>query len=275
MYGIKDVLDYMPTPFYFKTDEIKDYFISKRDEYVTNGLLFYSKIKTDLLEKFKDLQKNNLFNIAFHYCSYYKDFVYSKMINMRIEPLQSDWIASYVLSKRDKHRYIGDEYTLLESYEFVKNPNEITKDNSANIELSFNEICDALDSIVLNSQSYVEGMVKMKHGDNYIYRIFDNDSGHFEDTHLPLAPSKCKFLNVEYTHPLMKKSIFIELDSSVYFADNQILSPTFIKLYLESQPEIYHFDMDYILQIMDDNINYFTLRFDKHIRLTEEGYKVV
>uniref|UniRef100_A0A6C0JJV5 Uncharacterized protein n=1 Tax=viral metagenome TaxID=1070528 RepID=A0A6C0JJV5_9ZZZZ len=271
MYGIKDLLDYMPTPFYFKTDEIKDYLIRTRDNILTNLLFFYSNGKTDFDEKCKHINKNYFVHFLTSHLSYSYDYIYSKIINKRIEPMQSYWIASYVLSRRDRNRLAGEEYTMFESYEFVKDPLH----NVSNIEISFNEICDALDSVVLNSPSYIEGMVKMKIGDDYVFRIFDNNNGHFTDFKDPPVPSKARFLNVEYTHPLMNRSIEFFLDKDVYFVDNQILSPTFVKLCLESQSEPYHFDMDYVIKIMDDNITWFDLKFDKSILLTEDGYLLV
>jgi len=271
MYGIRDLLDYMPTPFYFKTDEMMDYFIRTRDDVLTNLLLFYSNRMTDFNENCKYIDKNYFVHLLTSHLCYGYDFVYSKIINKRIEPMQSYWIATYVLSRRDRNRLVGDEYTLLESYDFVKDP----IDNVSNVEISFNEICDAVDSLILNSNSYIEGMVKMKMGDNYIFRIFDKNDGDFTDFKDPPVPSKARFLNVEYTHPLMKRSIEFFLDKDVYFVNNQILSPTFVKLYLESQSETYHFDMDYVIKIMDDNIIWLDLKFDKSILLTEEGYLVV
>ena len=90
-----------------------------------------------------------------------------------------------------------------------------------------------------------------------------------------MVPSKAKFLSIEYTHPLMKMGIVFELDKSVYFVGNQILSPTFVKSYLEYQSELYHFDMDYVLKIMDGDINSFELGFDRYVVLTEDGYSIV
>jgi hypothetical protein len=89
------------------------------------------------------------------------------------------------------------------------------------------------------------------------------------------VPSKTRLLSIEYTHPIMNKGIPIVLDKSVYYVDNQILSPAFIKLYLEYQTELYHFDMDYVLKIIDNDVNSFELKFDKSVLLTEEGYKIV
>jgi hypothetical protein len=235
----------------------------------------YSKFICIVNKFCKDIYDSNLVvKSAVDHGLYFIESVYSLVIGKKIEPMESYWISSSFLLKRDKQRYFGEEYTLKELYEFVRNPTTIT-DTSTNAEITYNEICDAVDSIVLNSQLYVEGLVKMKFGDSYVYRIFDNNSGHFDDLKLPLVPSKTRLLSIEYTHPIMNKGIPIILDKSLYYVDNQILSPAFIKLYLEYQTELYHFDMDYVLKIIDNDVNSFELKFDKSILLTEEGYKIV
>jgi len=195
-------------------------------------------------------------------------------IGKKIEPLTSYWISTSVLSKRDKNRFVGEEYTLLESYEFIKNPKQLM-DGRTTTEISYNEMCDVVDTIVLNSPTYIEGLVKMKLGDDYVIRIFDNNNGKFTEFKYPLIASKARFLSIEYTHPFMKNVIVFHLDKSVYYAGNQILSPTFVKSYLEHQSELYHFDMDYVLKVMDNDINSFELGFDRHVVLTEEGYTIL
>jgi hypothetical protein len=235
----------------------------------------YCKVINIVKENYKYIYDNHtVIRSIVDHSYYFYNYVYSFIIRKKIEPMQSYWISTSVLLKRDKNRYVGEEYTLLETYEYMKNP-YISMENQLVCETSYNESCDATDSIVLNCPTYLEGMVKMKLGDNYVYRIFDNNVGYFQDFKTPLIPSKVSFLSIEYTHPLMKKSISIELDKSVYFENNHILSPIFVKLYLEYQPELYHFDMDYVLKIMDSDINTFQVGFNKSILLTADGYKIV
>jgi hypothetical protein len=242
---------------------------------LTYVVIYYSWLVTNVSNNYRNLYNTNVvIKACVDYSVYYVNYVYSLVVQKKIEPMSSYWISTSVLSRRDKNRFVGEEYTMLESYEFIKNPEQIV-DGRTNSEISYNEICDAVDSVVLNSQSYVEGLVKMKVGDDYVFRIFDNTNGQFDEFKLPLIRSKAKFLSIEYTHPFMKKGIVFELDKSVYFVGNQILSPTFVKSYLEYQSELYHFDMDYVLKIMDGDINSFELGFDRSVVLTEEGYSII
>ena len=261
MYCVRGLLEDEKMPFFLKTDEMMNYFIRIRNEVVTNVLFFYSNRKTEFDEKCKYINKNHFVKFFTSHVSYIYDYIYSTLINKRIEPMNSYWTATYVLIKTEK-------YTLFESYDFITDPFD-------NIEHSFNDTCDSVDSVILDNSSWIEGMVKMKIGDNYIFRRFDKSNSNFTEFKDPAVSCKARFLNIEYTHPLMKRSIEFYLDKDVYFVDNQILSPTFVKLYLESQPTEYIFDMDYVIKIMDDNIIWFDLKFDKSVLLTENGYLII
>jgi hypothetical protein len=281
MYGLRELLGNVKKSYVNNMVNINTYFSKNsglvdviKANAITYFIVYYGKIFTNVSIKYKKLYQNNVVvKSIIDNSAYYLNYCYSTLIRKKIEPMSSYWISTSVLSKRDKNRYVGDEYTLLESYEFIKNPEQII-DGFTNCETSFNEICDTVDSVVLNSQNYIEGLVKMKIGENYVFRIFDNIAGHFNEFKLPIVPSKAKFLSIEYIHPIMKNGIVIKLDRSVYIVNNQILSPTFIKLYLEHQSELYHFDMDYEIKIMDNDINSFILKSDKSILITETGYLI-
>ena len=282
MYGLREFLDNIKKSYSGKASNIKNYVnkkITSVDYIKANALtlfvIYYGKIVATISDNYKKIYNSNIVvKTCVDSSVYYSNYIYSMVIRKKIEPMSSYWISTSVLSKRDKNRYVGEEYTLLESYEFIKNPQQ-SIEGKTNCETSYNEMCDTLDSIVLNSQNYIEGLVKMKVGEHYVFRVFDNNNGQFDEFKLPLVPSKAKFWSIEYTHPLMKKGIVFELNKNVYLVGNQILSPTFVKSYLEYQSELYHFDMDYVLKIMDSDINSFELGFDRSVVLTEDGYSII
>jgi len=282
MYGLREFLDNIKKSYSDKASNVKNYVnkkITSVDYIKANALtlfvIYYGKIVATISDNYKKIYNSNIVvKTCVDSSVYYSNYIYSMVIRKKIEPMSSYWISTSVLSKRDKNRYVGEEYTLLESYEFIKNPQQ-SIEGKTNCETSYNEMCDTLDSIVLNSQNYIEGLVKMKVGEHYVFRVFDNNNGQFDEFKLPLVPSKAKFWSIEYTHPLMKKGIVFELNKNVYLVGNQILSPTFVKSYLEYQSELYHFDMEYVLKIMDSDINSFELGFDRSVVLTEDGYSII
>jgi hypothetical protein len=86
--------------------------------------------------------------------------------------------------------------------------------------------------------------------------------------------SNTKFLSVEYSHPDMTSPIGIVMDKSWFFAGNELLNSTFILRMLEYQPDMYFFDEDYLVKIMDSECNIFTITSNEYILLTKEGYEV-
>jgi len=253
-------------------------------ENIAIGFLFYSTIIiTSINNNYKYVyNKYPIARFLFDHIHYFLKYSYSILVNKRIEPMRSDWVASYVLSKAiesptylDNNKFFDHEYMLLESYEFIDTPYK-NKNDKLECEYNYNDICFAVNSFINIRQAYGEGLVKMKLGNNYVYRVFyNNKKKDFTEFLMPLVPSDAKFLSIEYTHPIMKNSIAFDLGKSSYFVHNQLLSPTFIKLYLEQQSELYHFDMDYVVKIMDDSLNMFELNSKKSILLTIGGYKVV
>jgi hypothetical protein len=292
MNSLSELLKSVYRPIHDKKEFVQRLFMSN---YMPTLLFYYSRTATTISLNIAELYDNNIVvrNVT-DYSVYFCKYIYSVLIHKRLEPLSQNWICSSVLSKRDKNRYIGEEYTLLESYDFIKNSLMLMNSGRTICETNFNETCYAMDPVVSTSETYIEGLVKMRVDNKYIYRVFrrltdtdqcngdsrDNNLTEFvqipfsELTWVPLR-SNANFLSIEYVHPLMKEGIVIELDRSVYFAGNQILSPTFVKSYLEHQSELYHFDMDYMLKIMDDTICSITMNADKYILLKENGYQVV
>jgi hypothetical protein len=90
-----------------------------------------------------------------------------------------------------------------------------------------------------------------------------------------LTYSKAKFLNIEYSHPSMETSVQIELRPEMMVVGSELLSPGFILYTLMHQSHPYVFDMDYTINVVDGMANICKLTSNKHIELTEYGYRFV
>ena len=73
----------------------------------------------------------------------------------------------------------------------------------------------------------------------------------------------------------MPNRIIMGLEKELYFTNNVILSPLFIKRFLEYQPEKFIFDENYTINLMDNNVNMITLTYSQSILLSEDSYKVI
>jgi hypothetical protein len=73
----------------------------------------------------------------------------------------------------------------------------------------------------------------------------------------------------------MKTGIVIDIPDNMYCNTSCILTPAFIQRYLAHQDKLYFFDMNYVVNIMDTNINSFTLKSNQYIKLSERSYSVI
>ena len=74
---------------------------------------------------------------------------------------------------------------------------------------------------------------------------------------------------------MMETSIQLQLPQKFYMVGTQLLSAVFIARLLEyTIGENNIFNMDYKLNIMDDNIQSFSLLSDQYIELYEGEYKI-
>jgi hypothetical protein len=203
-------------------------------------------------------------------------FVMALMIDQRIEPIESNWISTSILLKRDISRFEGEPYTFVEKYDMM-NMNIICDNDSYESFCinGFKDACDCAKSIAYNNKSIVESLITMKLNDKYIHYTFYKENDDNDPVTFPLIPCKTKFLTVEYTHPRMTYGIFLELDKNVFYANNEILSPLFILRSLKYQSTAFVFDMNYKIKILDENINSFELTSDQHIFLHKVSYKIV
>lgn len=203
-------------------------------------------------------------------------FLMAMMIDQRIEPMESNWISTSILLKRDTTRFEGEPYTFVEKYDKM-NMNLISDNESYNNVFinGFKDACDCAKSIAYNNKSIVESLITMKFENQYIHYTFYKENDENDPVTLPLIPCKTKFLTVEYTHPKMTSGIFLELDKSVFYANNEILSPLYILRCLKYQSKAFVFDMDYKIKILDENIHSFELTSDQHVFLHKASYKIV
>lgn len=85
--------------------------------------------------------------------------------------------------------------------------------------------------------------------------------------------SKVGFLSVTYTNG-EHRSITLVVDKQWLVIGNELFGYTHILRMLEHQGEPFHFSMDYVLNIIDTDINVFELRSDKYLKIGRDGYTI-
>lgn len=249
--------------------------------YVYYGLTWYVKTSEKIKQKGKIVYNSHPFVRTLVDNSLYgARYLLAVANNQKIEPMNSNWICNTFLMVRDPNRFVGDPYYFLDMYEFLHHCTfEMQKGVKTNDSFAdtYSGACLSMESIISSTNIIKEGMVTMKNGNQYKNRVYFKNKKLTTDNLLEVSnePLKYSFLTIKYTHPIMKDEIFIDLDKGYYYADNEILSPLFIKRHLEHQSANYYFDMEYDIEIIDNNIESLHLKSNQYILLNETTYTVM
>ena len=200
------------------------------------------------------------------------DMLHASYYNYHTEPPVEPWLCVVFINKNNLPERKNNPYTFIEEYSyFLPYENEIDETSYCNGYLE--EAHDAANNII-DFESIYESMIVMNVKNTYYYRILYDTQRTFEP--IPTLSNHCDthFLTIQYCHPKQNTSIDIQLDKRIYIIGNEILSPTFVLRYLEYQPIPFYFDKDYTIDIMDTNINMFTLTSNEYICLEKNTYTI-
>ena len=205
---------------------------------------------------------------------YAVDFCMATIYGYNIEPFGNNWISVTTMYENNTQLFLGSNYSYSERYYHLNT--EQTADLSVNDyhKQCLKYVCDTVKSRC--SADVVETMIMMKVSDKYLYTSYFNlENVVTGECTMPVTAGRKMLLSIEYTHPMMKTGIVMDIPSSMYCKSNIILTPVFIKRYLEYQDKPFVFDMNYVLKIMDTNINTFTLRCNQCVKLTNFSYDII
>jgi hypothetical protein len=88
-------------------------------------------------------------------------------------------------------------------------------------------------------------------------------------------PSRVKFISIDLVFPYKETSYVIELDKSVYLIHNEILSYGFLSRYLDHHYGTGLMDDEYLLNIMDNNMDTVQLKARDYIVLNSNSYNII
>ena len=240
---------------------------------ITKLFLMYIDVKTGVSKGGNYLYNNfDVVKNTVDTTSYKLDKVKAIYNEHRIEPFDNNWVCISILLNNNQTLFTGNKTIYLENYQHI-NPHttqDVSKKDYYNDCISY--FGKMATSIAKCDDNVVETMVTMKLDEGVINKSFNKNT---ENTTYSNTRVKSQFLTIEYTHPKMKDRIVIELDKDLYFTDNIILSPLFIKRYLEYQDKEVIFDENYTVNLMDNNVNMITLSYSQSVLLSENSYKVI
>ena len=250
---------------------------------IVNSVLLYGKVSVILNNK-----KNELFNQypiaeeANKRISYLIKYVYNYYNDIRTEPYDNCWISTSALTEDLKY------YKMIETYEYKnKLVDELVSDTTYAIfeienKTITNNVKTSIENLRLlhNSlQEVKETMIILKNRNQRIVRTFHNPKDDIKPLiyEFPVTKSSVKFLSIVYSNIFTMKDIEIKISDEYYLDGNQLFSALFIKRYLENHywNQEYHFDENYKLSLMDDNIKYIELTSKQYIVLEKTKYQIV
>lgn len=204
---------------------------------------------------------------------YASKYVFSKLQHCRIEPFSKNWISTSILMKTSNLSYDvlkGSRYIENEYIPFENNKENITETVLQDLSKRMSESSRILECMFVFSEKTSEGEERWM-----IRSFFPNEGEQEKSKGGPFVrKSDVKMLSVEYVHPSMRQSIFLELDKRIYWKHNVILSPLFVRRWLEYQPLPFVFDENYVLKIMDNNIHSMEIFSNQYIVLGDFDYSV-
>ena len=195
------------------------------------------------------------------------------------EPMETNWLEMYKLNAVTCDTTLGIPSTLYSSEEYYHYPH--TDDYEYFLETEYPHCVSLIsepakyDRELDQLPDTLETLFVARNQDKYLFRSFPlqvpvSKEFTMKDTVL----SEVEFILVEYTHPKMNGSISFELPQGYYLVGNELFSPAFVQRYLELQREYYVFDDQYIINILDSEVNEQQLTFDQYIKLEEKSYLV-
>lgn len=252
--GITDILNICATSPYINT-------------FVIFSFLGFSKITSIIYNKKQNMNNWTKLKIPYLYvaintgfaaCQSSVLYIHSFFYKYRVEPKELEWTNISAIDMVDQDRH---NCKLVETYNLYKSD----KINDS-IQL-FNEIY--LESTTKQFiQSSSSKLLIVKLDNNYLYREINTSTNNLYNNN----PSTVKFLSIVYTHPQLEHAIYIDIPKNARIRGNEILSATFILRYLEYQSMPYIFDLGYTLNIIDNRVNQFQLKYNQYIILQEDGY---
>jgi hypothetical protein len=232
------------------------------------ALIAYSNFVDQSTKFGKRLYKNSsIFRYMVDRAVYTREYVFAYLGRYKIEPFAKNWIYSASLIENKRSIYLKNRYTFEDFY-------EITEDPDAAIAEELTHTANTLNVLLKEDNSIREFLVSVKNNSLYLHKVI-NENYKELNIEFPIVFSNIKFISIEYTHPIMKSSLVINLDKSNYSIGSEILSPTFIKRYLSYQPVNYYFDYDYEVKIIDGDLKQFSLKNGQYVALNQDSYEIV
>jgi len=112
----------------------------------------------------------------------------------------------------------------------------------------------------------------IKRNHQYISRVLNYEKISDKNTNISLEKTRKHLLCVEYIHPKMAQSIYLDIHPGYYVEGNEIFSKLFVERCLRYQNSAYVFDSDYTLKIMDSMMRTVEMNSNEYMIVDKNNY---
>jgi len=196
-------------------------------------------------------------------------WLYATHYNENIEPYHNYWISTNYLIQHnfqknspvtivDNFNYVYDNSTKTYPYTFIHNINH----------------CCTLFSIPQFNSLYKESLLYAKYNNIYIVRIHHKGDiiNKFQSITDFNIPSSVVLLTV--TLKVNNKTINMDVDANHMYVNNELFSRGFITRYIKYNNIDINCTGDYIINIMDNDINMVTLNSNQYLVINKTDYLI-
>jgi hypothetical protein len=203
--------------------------------------------------------------------NYYQAFITGK----KVEPDNDFWTCHLSIQEIVSSEDVNEtpEYKLDENYQIV----DFDKDFDDLIEFE-QKIKESIITTYQYLSNIYDGNSLREHTiigktSSYYFVYYINQKTQKKNPLIIFEKSLIKFLSIQYIHSQCNP-IPINIPESMITVGNELFSPSFVLRYLQYQDMPYHFDYEYKIQIIDDNINEVELNSSQYIILGKHRYEV-
>ena len=190
---------------------------------------------------------------------YMTEYTYKACSKNIEEPMEKTWISKNIVDvSNNKLIY---EYFPLDDF-------EISQYNDYFLEFSINRYFNDMNRESQDDLIILKGYNKRKKESYYICAkplVFINIC--------QVIFSKVGFLSITYTNG-DSRPVTLLVDKEWLIIGNELLGYIHVLRMLEHQGEPFHFSMDYVLNIIDTDINVFELRSHQYLKIEKDRYTI-
>jgi hypothetical protein len=195
------------------------------------------------------------------------------------EPIETKWLEVYKLNESTCNSSIGipTRFYSSETYYYYPHNDDFEQFLESEYPLCLSQISGPAmyDREMDQIPDTLEALFVARNDEKYMFRSIPMQTSLSNTFSMKESvTSEVEFIVAEYTHPKMSKAISIDIPKGYYLAGNELFSPAFIQRFLELQKEYYIFDDEYVISILDSEVEEHKITFDQYVKLDEKSYSI-